>query len=159
VLRSDDKFNSIMAGAAEKLHLAGHSVLGKTLLHSAGDTEGHVGQDGRYYVLDMARVFPCEAQSEAAHLRQDPHSVFYSLMRPELLQWLKQQGHPPLSSDALSNWAPGDEEMNGRAKAATKLLVERVIPGFVAKLKSCKLEEVKGFKMNSLFHQAGINMR
>jgi hypothetical protein len=32
------------------------------LLHGPTDIEGHIGVDGRHYVLDLARVFPptCE---------------------------------------------------------------------------------------------------
>lgn len=31
-------------------------------------TEGHIGMDGRYYMLDLARAFPPEALSATIHL-------------------------------------------------------------------------------------------
>jgi hypothetical protein len=43
------------------------------LILRLGDIEGHKGTDGRYYVLDFARVFPPEAR-----LNGDPsEKVFY----------------------------------------------------------------------------------
>lgn len=56
---------ALMSAAARRINLAGH-VVGRTpdvqkLLHSCCDIEGHEGSDGRFYLLDTARVFPPEA--------------------------------------------------------------------------------------------------
>jgi hypothetical protein len=50
------EFNSCMLRAAQALHLAPHTVNGRTLF-SAGDVEGHIGLDRRFYLLDLARTF------------------------------------------------------------------------------------------------------
>lgn len=49
----------------------------KTLktLHCALDVEGHVGTDGRYYVLDTARTFPPEASKEAKEYGKHPRML------------------------------------------------------------------------------------
>ena len=59
-------------------------MLGKTLF-SAGDVEGHVGLDGRYYLLDLARCQPPEDGQLCFHLNQH-RDIFYRLLRPELLE-------------------------------------------------------------------------
>lgn len=57
------KLNTLFRAAADRLNLEGHLVgrTQKKLLHSCCDIEGHQGADGKYYVLDTARVFPPEA--------------------------------------------------------------------------------------------------
>ncbi len=50
-----------MERAGKRLNLKGHycGVQGnKQFLYGPCDIEGHLGMDGRYYVLDFARVFP-----------------------------------------------------------------------------------------------------
>ena len=59
------------------------------------DCEGHISQkDARYYMLDFARLFPCEAITP----NSPPGAHLYRLLRPEFVQhhW------KPLSSDAFS---------------------------------------------------------
>ena len=43
----------------------GHSVFG-TEIHGAGDVEGHLGLDGKYYVVDFSRCLPPEAPTLTA---------------------------------------------------------------------------------------------
>jgi hypothetical protein len=78
--------NGLMEKAAARLHLKKHTVAGVAELCSAGDVEGHVGLDGRYYLLDLARTFPPEAGEVAVHLPQMNQSVFFRMLRPEYLQ-------------------------------------------------------------------------
>jgi hypothetical protein len=86
-----------------QLHLAPHRVLtSEHTIFSAGDCEGHRAADGRYYLLDLSRSMPPEGP--ATHLAPARQGVFFRLLRPELLQLLKQAGLPALSSDSLSNW-------------------------------------------------------
>ena len=48
-------------------------------------------------------MFPPESPAEAWHLQPVPaQAVFYRQLRPELLQYLKKAGFPPLSPDALT---------------------------------------------------------
>ena len=49
----------MMKTVGQELHLAPHLVKNK-MLYGPGDQEVHLGLDGRYYCLDLARVFPCE---------------------------------------------------------------------------------------------------
>ena len=66
---SDESVNKKMEEAAKVLHLAPHNVrihsnIGNNqqavTIHSAIDVEVHHGKDGRIYLLDLARTFPCE---------------------------------------------------------------------------------------------------
>ena len=38
------------------------------MLYSAGDVECHLGDDGRHYLLDLARTFPPESAMVCNHL-------------------------------------------------------------------------------------------
>ena len=63
-------------------------------IYGPTDIEGHMGKDGRSYVLDFQRVFPPESPAEGEPRR----SVLYNLLRPEFVAKYPN----PLSSDALS---------------------------------------------------------
>ena len=57
-------FNDLMAEVGAALNLKEH-VVGQTqavqkTLFGPCDIEGHRGRDGRYYVVDLARLFPPE---------------------------------------------------------------------------------------------------
>lgn len=107
-------FNAVMRKVATQLHLASHSVCG-VRLDAAGDIEGHLGENGRVYLLDLARTFPPEHPLASTHLVRPPQSVFYCFLRPEFLQLLKQRGCPPLSPDSLTGW--GNSDPNRRENA------------------------------------------
>lgn len=121
----------MMEHAATTLHLSGHMV-GNVYLHAAGDIEGRVGRDGRYYLLDTARAFPCEFPLLCTHLPRIGGTVFYRLLRPELLQILKSRGFEPLSPDALTGWGRGpDSKLHGiRVRNATAYLVSIIFQSF-----------------------------
>ena len=51
----------------------------------------------RFYLLDLARAFPPESPWDTPHLPREPGSLFYRMLRPELLQELKRAGLPPVS--------------------------------------------------------------
>jgi hypothetical protein len=56
-----------MEKAAQKLNIKGHWCgLGpkRQFLHAPCDIEGHLGADNRFYILDLARVFPPTAENE-----------------------------------------------------------------------------------------------
>jgi hypothetical protein len=70
VLKENETLNAAVEQAAKRLRLRRHVVGPERVeLDSAVDVEGHLGMDGRFYLLDMARAFPPEAPSEATHLR------------------------------------------------------------------------------------------
>ena len=130
----DPRLNAIVAAAAKELHLAQHTV-GQHALYTAGDVEGHVGVDGRYYILDLARCSPPESPATAVGAPGPPESALYRLLRPELLQLLKADGAPPLSCDAFTQWGAADAEThNGRVTDATRLLHSRYLPALAEKL-------------------------
>lgn len=58
--QKDPIFNRMMEEAATHINIKQHEVAPGVSLYSAVDMEGHKGTDGRYYVLDTARVFPPE---------------------------------------------------------------------------------------------------
>lgn len=74
VFASNMKLNDLMMVVGEKLNLQGHVVKDKVIhgpgnslyishFNGLGDIEGHVGTDGKFYVLDFGRVMPPEAPS------------------------------------------------------------------------------------------------
>ena len=54
------ELNEKMLSASEFLNLKPHVVGKSEILASVGDLEGHLGRDGRYYILDFSRAFPPE---------------------------------------------------------------------------------------------------
>lgn len=122
----DPVLNGLMRRAGEKLNLAGHLV-GSSLteIYGPGDIEGHLGTDGRYYVLDFGRVCPCEAPLDG----QGGGAIFYKLLRPELV---RKHG-TPLCSDAFTGFCRFDKRSNlfaEQVRAATHQLLFREIPEF-----------------------------
>ena len=135
---SDEQLVSLVRSAASELHLAAHTVSGVEM-HTAGDVEGHKGDDGRYYILDLARSFPPEQPSRSTQ----PQAALYRLLRPELLQLLKAEGTPALSSDAYTRWGAEAAEMhNARVDEATRLLHERYLPALARKWMLSEKSEV-----------------
>ena len=129
---SDPILTSIIARIGEDLHLSPHRV-GPLTLYTAGDVEGHLGTDGRYYLLDLARCSPPE--SPALNPTAPRQSVLYRLLRPELLQLMKADELPPLSCDAFTQWGAQDGDVhNSRVTEATRLLYSRYLPALAEKL-------------------------
>ena len=132
-VHSDDPhLTSLVTSLATHLHLAPHRI-NQCEVHTAGDVEGHLGTDGRYYLLDLARCCPPESPAVSAPL--SPRSVLYRLLRPELLQLLKADGEPPLSCDAFTQWGATEADLhNARVTQATRLLYDRYLPALAEKL-------------------------
>ena len=84
----------------------------------------------------QARAFPSEHYAETPHLHRHGPAVFYRLLRPELLRYLRTQTSlPPLNPDALTLWGRlGSEEARARhdrdLRDATRRLVTQVVPRF-----------------------------
>jgi hypothetical protein len=141
-----------MATAAQKLNIKGHWVgmnHDQKFIHGPTDLEGHRGKDQRYYILDFSRVFPPEYPRDDLPKR----STLYNLLRPEFLA-----AYPvPLSSDALSGFGKHDADFhNAEIRAATQLLLEKIIPTFAGSLSQIS---TKQSHVGELFHRAGINLR
>jgi hypothetical protein len=131
-------------------------------MHSAIDIEGHLGIDGRMYMLDFARTMPPEAPREKA-LRQ-PGDHLYRLLRPEFV--LQYRRH--LCADAFSNMIavePNRKILNKDVKDATDELMTRLIPNYAAELVQHVQEQdmlmggVEGIQLDQHLHARGINVR
>ena len=107
-----------------------HHVGGK-VLHAAGDVEGHLGTDDKFYLIDLARSFPPEDVRQCTHLAMRPSAIFYRLMRPELLNICKERQMPSLSPDAISGWSNGQMDAavhNKNLSLVTEMLLNELIP-------------------------------
>lgn len=58
----DAHFSALMDRLGERLKLASHQVRGRRIVGPA-DIEGHKGPDGKYYLVDLARMFPVRTRS------------------------------------------------------------------------------------------------
>ena len=140
-----------MKEVGERLQLKGHRVCGaKPLIYGPGDIEGHLGTDGKYYVLDFARVFPPECPSGPGR------DIYYKLLRPE---FLRKRGIP-LSSDAYSGFGKDNPEDCKEVYAATLYLFTTVVEDFV-KRQCSKItkENYKQYRLTEQLHQNGLNCR
>ena len=119
VFNSDERMTALMAEVGEKLHLRKHKVrpfsskngTAAVELHGPVDIEGHVGLDSRYYVVDAARLLPCEAPASAynGNIEKSKGEHLYKLLRPEFLRMMPSLGLPRLSSDAFSSFSVAEE--------------------------------------------------
>eukprot|EP00698_Gefionella_okellyi_P014694 TRINITY_DN4082_c0_g1_i1.p1 TRINITY_DN4082_c0_g1~~TRINITY_DN4082_c0_g1_i1.p1 ORF type:complete len:1070 (-),score=233.51 TRINITY_DN4082_c0_g1_i1:497-3301(-) len=126
VLDSSDQFRAIAAEAGRILNAKPHVVAGKTV-PLACDVEGHMGLDGRYYMLDTARVMPPAWPSHPFY--GCPH--LYQLLRHEFVQTLPWS----LSCDALSLMGSDNARVhNDEVKLATERLETMVIPALIESL-------------------------
>eukprot|EP00954_Amorphochlora_amoebiformis_P005176 407328-Amorphochlora_amoeboformis.AAC.3 len=167
--RSDEDFNQIMKEIAEDLHVAGHYIVDKdgvpNMLHAAGDIEGHLGKDEKYYLLDLARTFPPESVWDTPHLSRPLQAVFFRMLRPEFLQFLKEDRQPPLgplSCDALTRWGQtytDRHKHNERLREATRILCNEVIPAFAEEFAKRPVERLKAIHVSEELHRKGINVR
>lgn len=105
-------------------HLAGEGPTPPSLTFPC-DIEGHVGSDGRYYILDNARIMPPEPPSG---------NFLCRLMRHEFVR----QYSKPLCSDAYSNFVSRKDIKRVTyaqdCNDAYMKLITDVIPKFVDKL-------------------------
>lgn len=135
VLGGSEIVSNMMRDIGSHLNLRLHQVNrdGVTMA-SPGDIEVHLGTDGRFYMLDFARVFPPEAPPADTEKRAaDPRSVFYKLLRPEFVHKYKT----PLNPDAFTQWNRFEENKVQHEQdlvEATNYLRTTLIPQIAAKL-------------------------
>lgn len=186
VLDNDALIHDAMEEAATKLNLAAHRC-GAVTMYGPADIEGHAGEDGRAYVIDVARLFPPERPAYAAPRRaaggppdsplaegtggreggdnKSPRllnklSHLTQQLRPELVATFSA----PLSSDAYSWFGMADHELhNGNVDAASEHLRRVVIPDFARKVVRIATSVTEGYPGNlrllHRMHHAGINAR
>ena len=146
-IRKDPEVHAMMRRVGKSLCLKEHSVEDgkRNFLKIVGpaDIELHRGYSSKLvYCIDVARLFPPDRGS-------DPRSIFYSLLRPEFLQWYKT----PLSSDAYSLFAGMEKEENDEeVTRASKILREERIPLFAQKFIGSK-------SLTKSMQKSGINCR
>eukprot|EP01130_Rhizamoeba_saxonica_P012948 TRINITY_DN5500_c0_g3_i1.p1 TRINITY_DN5500_c0_g3~~TRINITY_DN5500_c0_g3_i1.p1 ORF type:complete len:1652 (-),score=317.01 TRINITY_DN5500_c0_g3_i1:577-5034(-) len=151
----NDRLSDLIKNSAEVLNLKGHLVSGQKL-YSAGDLEGHIGRDGRFYLLDFARIFPPEPFSN----RESARDAMVKLLRPELVRDFKS----PLSSDAYSGFSIDDpnreihEEEVRECFAGMKVTIEDLARYWDD---TFDIENSKEFSKNikTALHHKGINIR
>jgi len=153
----EDEANRLMEELGKKLNLRGHvaspSKEGSKFIYMPADIEGHRGRDGRFYLIDFARIMPPATPEPSL-----PSSFLFRLLRPEFVEKYPK----PLSSDAFSKfdqWEPNREEHKRDIRKATKCLLEKEIPMFLPKLMRIFNEETEPNEIIELMHRCGINLR
>lgn len=152
-----DDMNILMENAAKILNIKGH-VAGigdpsnRAYVYGPADLEGHLGNDGNFYVLDFARTFPPEFMP----YRPQDSSFLYKLLRPEFVS-----RYPiPLSSDAFSLFGEDEHAYhNFEVKEATRVLHNTVIPLFAQFLDHTETEYRDFHRLIEELHRSGINIR
>jgi len=152
------KLCSLVAQTAAELNIAPHRCGNAgIILYSPADMEGHVGKDGRFYLLDFSRVFPPETPKPGIRMAH-----LYRLLRPEFVKGYSL----PLCSDAFTRFIsePESVDLNNNLREATRYLLQEVIPPFAKKLDTMTgVIFVDGFihesRMLMMIHRSGINMR
>jgi len=155
VHKKSEEMNNLMEKIAKVLNLKGHYTgLGefKEWLHGPCDIEGHQGKDGKFYVVDTARIWPCETPDCSVK-----GGFLFKLLRGE---FVSKYG-APLSSDAFTAFGEHDAEVhNAEVQEATRHLFHHVIPEFSAQLPSFKSSlGFTGTHLIEELHRAGINVR
>lgn len=131
IYMSDRTLSSLMKDAATKIGIAPMPLLGGSLMYGPADIEGHKGTDGRYYVVDFSRAMPPEYISRKSR-QHHPRSIFFSLLRPELV---RSHG-VALCPDAFSGFMAACRDdveakhLNKDVYLACKKLHNVIIPAF-----------------------------
>lgn len=145
---------------AEKLNVKAHEV-GLTsesskLLYSCADLEGHLGKDGRFYLLDFSRAFPpfdnCQVTNDTS--QSNPH--LYRIFRPEFIK-----NYPiPLCSDTFSGFVANHNPKDHiqEIKEATHYLLYDLIPNYAKQLNSSQNNYSEMLTIKQSLHKKGINM-
>ena len=157
---NDPEINAIIERAAKILNLKGHmcglNPGARGLIHGPCDLEGHIGTDGRFYILDLARVFPPQTPNPEL-----TGGFLYQLLRPELVA----RAPFPLSPDAFSAFGACDPDVdthNQEAIQTTDWLLSEVIPEFAAQLAQRSPPPLELASLGRLVKQtprSGINIR
>ncbi|KAF2077296.1 hypothetical protein CYY_001421 [Polysphondylium violaceum] len=115
----------------------------------AVDIEGHFGFDGRYYIVDSARLFPPESPAYGI-----TGGFLYRLFRTEFLKRYETQ----LCADAFSNFnIVNPKQHNDEVEKATDFLVEQVIPNFAKHV--LPVLPIAKLNIKEHLHKEGINLR
>lgn len=159
VFNEDKILNEKMKNAGKLLNLKPHKVglKVKKEIYSCVDLEGHKGRDGKFYLLDFARVAPPTPPTQ-------PGENLYHLFRMEFVTKYSK----PLSPDSFSRMGrDGQKEHCQDIIEAFNHLQEVTIPQFAKDLEPfrpdyCKIHHNAQFDFDGIvlnMHSAGINLR
>ena len=172
VYNNSETMETIMSQIGKLLHLREHEVQGVSI-YGPADLEGHKGQDGRFYIADVPRLFP---PAYIPKRRPKTHgSIWFRLLRPEFMVKYPSS----LSSDAFSVMGLNNgEELNKDVAEATVYLEHTCIPRFAKTFEDKYIREVsissstttlanstsndnlfKSFNIKNIIHEYGINCR
>ncbi|MDP2437086.1 MAG: hypothetical protein Q8P67_15165, partial [archaeon] len=162
-------YNALMAQAGRRLalapHLCGMDEEHSVSLWAAADIEGHLGTDGRFYLLDLSRTMPpMDMRLSPDH----PQAFLYRHLRPELVASFSHEVEGrALCPDTYSGFIRHDPKFNEYiedVRDATKFLLENVIPNTAKELKWVVLEaisqkRVETVNCSEILRRSGVNLR
>lgn len=123
-------------------------------LTSCIDLEGHLGLDGRFYLIDFSRTFPCAfKQRPVASI--DRFWMYYHLFRAEFcIKW-----SDPICADAFSPFMSRSDEEEAAKQTVRKATIhlETVVTKTVAK--ALQQADMTFETVTRVFHRSGLNMR
>ncbi|EFA86726.1 hypothetical protein PPL_00531 [Heterostelium album PN500] len=153
VYTANTMFNHLFGSAAKVLNLKSHRVQDSSgdlkTIQGPIDIEGHVGTDGRFYLLDFARLSPPEPPIHRG-------AYLYRLLRLELVRTFTT----PLCSDAFSPMSTiSVENHNAEVKEAYDFLMTTIIPKLAITLDVKDSQAIEKMEFSKIFHSEGVNMR
>jgi ubiquitin-protein ligase/uncharacterized membrane protein YgcG len=156
IVNSDEDFAQRMLHVARKINIKPHwcgldGGAQRGWLAAPTDIEGHIGTDGKRYVLDFGRVFP---PTYSAKVQQ---TYLYRHFRPEFVATYSK----PLSSDMFSRFGGADNAQthNREGVQATAHLLDVVVPRLAKKLDQTAADALQLAQLTELLHRSGVNMR
>jgi len=135
IFKEDETLEKIFDVIGQTLNLKAHSVAGFDLsvkIVGPVDIEGHIGTDGKYYIVDSARLFPPESPSVGRE-----ESIYYHFLRAEYLLTSLN----PLNSDVFSPFCGGEEEEKKKDEETVSKLSERLYDELIPNLASRRISE------------------
>ena len=142
-------------------------------LHMAADVEGHVGEDGRFYIIDTARLFPPTVPG-GCDMKKRSGSFMVDVFRPEFLQ--KYCSDSPLSSDAFSGFGRVDYQLHNTEvrRVFDEVFVKKAIPSAAEAILKTDFDSIEkkrykgtmlrqfyqdGTHISNILHEYGVNVR
>jgi hypothetical protein len=117
IFRENDEMNRLLESAGKKLnlkpHLCGMTPESSKLMYSCVDLEGHLGHDGRFYLLDFSRAMPPVSPS-----RTKPNSHLFEMFRAEFVA----KNPVPLCPDAFSRFTVSQADFAQQNKEVDEAL-------------------------------------
>lgn len=119
--------------------------------------EGHIGKDGRFYLLDFARALPPEPVSQA----NGTFDHLFRRLRPELLHLYNVTLNPDALTAFCADKAEKEKAKQELVEATNVFLFSGSIPALADKLVKWPdaLVEHPEFSLDFEMHRLGVNMR